>query len=158
MLPAARACGVCGVMDIPYGIDWPWWHDGRCVHAKCHPLAPDQDCQIGDDGNRIRKSIIPPTGTPPETLAPGEYVSENGRSIAREFCADVERVNGENMLFLFRQYDCRINDFTDDWRELGSGIICWFADGSTCSLYQSQPGRIYVKDGDGSKIVKRVAP
>lgn len=31
----ARACGICGVRDIPYGIDWPWWREGKCVHPAC---------------------------------------------------------------------------------------------------------------------------
>lgn len=30
-----RACGVCGIHNIPRGIDWPYWQDGRPVHAGC---------------------------------------------------------------------------------------------------------------------------
>jgi hypothetical protein len=30
-----RTCGVCGVRDIPFGVDWPWWVDGKPAHALC---------------------------------------------------------------------------------------------------------------------------
>lgn len=30
-----RACGICGVRDIPFGMDWPYWTDGRPVHPEC---------------------------------------------------------------------------------------------------------------------------
>lgn len=30
-----RSCGVCGVRDIPYGMDWLWWTDGRPIHPGC---------------------------------------------------------------------------------------------------------------------------
>lgn len=33
--PDWRACGVCEERTIPRGVDWPFWFDGRCVHAKC---------------------------------------------------------------------------------------------------------------------------
>lgn len=33
-----RTCGVCGVRDIPRGIEWPWWLDGECVHYGCLAL------------------------------------------------------------------------------------------------------------------------
>jgi hypothetical protein len=27
-----RACSFCGIKDIPFGVDWPWWCDGKPVH------------------------------------------------------------------------------------------------------------------------------
>lgn len=29
-----RSCDVCGVDDIPR-VEWPWWKDGRPIHALC---------------------------------------------------------------------------------------------------------------------------
>lgn len=31
----ARACGTCGVRDIPRRLEWPWWRDGKPVHRTC---------------------------------------------------------------------------------------------------------------------------
>lgn len=33
--PRPRQCGVCGVANIPFGVDWPWWEGGRPVHPQC---------------------------------------------------------------------------------------------------------------------------
>jgi hypothetical protein len=30
-----RACAVCGVRDIPYGVDWPVWVDSKPAHHIC---------------------------------------------------------------------------------------------------------------------------
>lgn len=30
-----RTCWLCNVADIPYGLDWEWWHDGKPVHRSC---------------------------------------------------------------------------------------------------------------------------
>lgn len=30
-----RACGICGLKDIPRGVDWPYWVDGCPVHFAC---------------------------------------------------------------------------------------------------------------------------
>ncbi len=30
-----RMCGICGRRDIPRGVDWPYWKDGKPVHAYC---------------------------------------------------------------------------------------------------------------------------
>lgn len=32
----SRTCGICGVRDIPYGVDWKWWTDGCPVHMACY--------------------------------------------------------------------------------------------------------------------------
>jgi hypothetical protein len=31
-----RTCCVCGVSDIPFGVDWPTWKDGKPCHALCY--------------------------------------------------------------------------------------------------------------------------
>lgn len=35
--PPHRTCGVCGISDIPRGVDWPWWVNGQPVHPICLP-------------------------------------------------------------------------------------------------------------------------
>jgi hypothetical protein len=42
----ARACGVCSVRDIPYGVDWQWWFDGKCVHPECHPAYHQKTAEL----------------------------------------------------------------------------------------------------------------
>ena len=34
-----RKCGICGVRDIPRGIDWPVWVQGRPAHFDCASVA-----------------------------------------------------------------------------------------------------------------------
>lgn len=36
--PRMRECGVCHVVDIPFGVDWPYWHEGKPVHQACYPF------------------------------------------------------------------------------------------------------------------------
>ncbi len=38
--PRPRCCGICGVADIPYGVEWPYWSEGRPIHAHCaYPIV-----------------------------------------------------------------------------------------------------------------------
>jgi hypothetical protein len=30
-----RVCGLCGTRDIPFGVCWPWWTNGKPVHQDC---------------------------------------------------------------------------------------------------------------------------
>lgn len=32
---AARACGICGVRDIPRHVEWPIWVNGMPTHTRC---------------------------------------------------------------------------------------------------------------------------
>lgn len=34
-IPAMRTCGICGAANIPRGVNWPWWTDGKPVHLLC---------------------------------------------------------------------------------------------------------------------------
>lgn len=44
---AARKCGICGEATIPYGVDWPYWHQGACVHYSClNPSNNQQEVQL----------------------------------------------------------------------------------------------------------------
>lgn len=43
-----RTCGLCGETNIPRGIDWPWWHDGKPVHPTCLAVLSDQLDSAGD--------------------------------------------------------------------------------------------------------------
>ncbi len=37
-----RTCGICGVENIPRGVDWPCWLGGRPVHIGCYPIYPPE--------------------------------------------------------------------------------------------------------------------
>lgn len=30
-----RQCGKCGLRNIPFGVDWPFWTDGKPICFKC---------------------------------------------------------------------------------------------------------------------------
>lgn len=37
----ARKCGKCDIPCVPYGVDWPYWHDGKpecftCAYARAY--------------------------------------------------------------------------------------------------------------------------
>lgn len=34
-----RTCGECLTECIPYGVDWPWWIDGRPICTPCRTAA-----------------------------------------------------------------------------------------------------------------------
>ena len=34
-----RTCGKCGEQRIPFGLNWPYWHDGNPVCATCESLT-----------------------------------------------------------------------------------------------------------------------
>ena len=31
-----RKCGVCSERKIPFGVDWPWWKEGKPVCIACN--------------------------------------------------------------------------------------------------------------------------
>ena len=58
----ARACGICGVRDIPLGVDWPAWREGRPVHLPCI-------------GVPVRRSVTAPVSDPSwQTTAAPEHI------------------------------------------------------------------------------------
>lgn len=47
-----RCCGLCNADVIPYGVDWPYWIDGKPVCAPCmlaRALEIARCDSLGDD-------------------------------------------------------------------------------------------------------------
>jgi len=55
-----RKCALCGVRDIPRGMDWPVWREGRPVHILCVVIEQEKAASVSAGGEG--KGVAPVQG------------------------------------------------------------------------------------------------